>query len=299
MICTICQNDVDEVVDYKGKLICQSCDDRASQYADRVQARYERLSAASSRIYAEAERTVEYARKMGDAIPFGQPILVGHHSEGRDRRYRERMNNTYERGYKRMAQAEELARRAASAEKNKAIRSDDPTAVIQLKDKIEKLEKLQGHMRETNKTIRKLLKTPLTHEEIAAQVATTHNIALGRALALVKGDYLKRIGYANYQLTNNNAEIRRLKKRLAEEQSRQKELATTDTPVTEEQRGDVTIQRDLEDNRLRLIFPGKPDAETIKRLKSHGFHWSPSNMAWQRQLSTTNEWVLTAILNKE
>ena len=32
------------------------------------------------------------AGKMAEAIPFGQPILVGHHSEKRDRRYRGRMH---------------------------------------------------------------------------------------------------------------------------------------------------------------------------------------------------------------
>jgi hypothetical protein len=32
------------------------------------------------------------AHRMADAIPFGQPILDGHHSEGRDRRYRDRIH---------------------------------------------------------------------------------------------------------------------------------------------------------------------------------------------------------------
>ncbi len=32
---------------------------------------------------------------MAQAIPFGQPILVGHHSEKRDRRYRGRIENHF------------------------------------------------------------------------------------------------------------------------------------------------------------------------------------------------------------
>ncbi|MBR3721264.1 MAG: DUF3560 domain-containing protein, partial [Selenomonadaceae bacterium] len=36
------------------------------------------------------------ARKMGDAIPMGQPILVGHHSEKSHRAYLKRMNNQYD-----------------------------------------------------------------------------------------------------------------------------------------------------------------------------------------------------------
>lgn len=32
---------------------------------------------------------------MASIIPFGQPILVGHHSEQRDRNYRDRIHNTF------------------------------------------------------------------------------------------------------------------------------------------------------------------------------------------------------------
>jgi hypothetical protein len=38
-------------------------------------------------------------------------------------------------------------------------------------------------------------------------------------------------------------------------------------------------------NREQLIFPGKPDYSVIRELKSRGFHWSPSEGAWQRQLN--------------
>ena len=39
-------------------------------------------------------------------------------------------------------------------------------------------------------------------------------------------------------------------------------------------------------DRLQLVFDGKPKAEVISKLKSNGFRWSPSNTAWQRQLTS-------------
>ena len=54
---------------------------------------------------------------------------------------------------------------------------------------------------------------------------------------------------------------------------------------------------DKEDNRVRILFDGKPDEIVRTRLKQNGFHWSPKNGAWQRQL--TEAAMRTAILIAE
>lgn len=45
------------------------------------------------------------------------------------------------------------------------------------------------------------------------------------------------------------------------------------------------IVKNFSEDRLQIIFPGKPDSETISKLKSNGFRWAPRSTAWQRQLT--------------
>lgn len=45
------------------------------------------------------------------------------------------------------------------------------------------------------------------------------------------------------------------------------------------------VVKNFSEDRLQIIFPDKPDSETISKLKSNGFRWSPRFVAWQRQLT--------------
>lgn len=85
--------------------------------------------------------------------------------------------------------------------------------------------------------------------------------------------------FESYQLTNNNAEIRRVKARI-EQLSKQ---AQQEFSGWEFDGGRVEMNR--EDTRLQVFFDGKPDADTRAELKSSGFRWAPSVGAWQRQLT--------------
>ena len=55
-------------------------------YAERQEDRKERLEGAADRARSDAERAFASSDRIADAIPLGQPILVGHHSEGHHRR---------------------------------------------------------------------------------------------------------------------------------------------------------------------------------------------------------------------
>ena len=72
-----------------------------NSYEAKLEAKRERYEKKAEQLREEAERLHEHAHQMADVIPFGQPILVGHHSEGRDRRYRERIHNTFGKAFAR------------------------------------------------------------------------------------------------------------------------------------------------------------------------------------------------------
>ena len=82
--------------------------DRAAERAGRMEDRAETAEEASARLY-------KHAHTMADCIPFGQPILIGHYSEGRDRRFRERISRTFERAFETGDKAKYYERRAANA----------------------------------------------------------------------------------------------------------------------------------------------------------------------------------------
>lgn len=58
------------------------------------------------------------------------------------------------------------------------------------------------------------------------------------------------------------------------------------------------VVRNKADMRLQLVFDGKPNEDTRSKLKSNGFRWAPSCMAWQRLLNDNAEWTLKRITDK-
>ena len=85
------------------------------------------------------------------------------------------------------------------------------------------------------------------------------------------------VPFPSYLLTNNNANIRRVRQRI-EELSHKAEFVGWTFPGGEAKVNEA-------ENRLQLIFADKPDADTRQALKSEGFKWTPSQGAWQRQLN--------------
>lgn len=102
-------------------------------------------------------------------------------------------------------------------------------------------------------------------------------------------------GFPAYKLTNNNAEIRRLRERLKSAEERMQDAAAG--PVETERAG-VKIVEDATDDRLRLLFDGKPSEAVREDLKANGFKWSPKNEAWQRQLTDNARRAANEVLDK-
>lgn len=238
-----------------------------------LEGRAERLQAAANRYYEEA-------KAMGAIIPFGQPILVGHHSEKRDRNYRARIGAKYERAFRLMKQAEAMAARAAG--QSNVISGDDPDAEQKLQAKIDALEAQQQRMVKANALLRKG-----DDAGLAALGFTEADI-----IQLKTPDFCGRVGFASFQLTNNNANIRRLKERMALQQK----TAALDTQEKEYSFG--RLRRDMDENRYMFFFTGKPDENTRATLKRHGFKWSPTRSAWVRQITPNAAWAVKEIVSR-
>ncbi len=171
---------------------------------------------------------------------------------------------------------------------NAAISSDKANAPDLLQDKIAKAEKLQETMRQANAIVRK---KGLTDEQKIEQIAA---LGMSRAAAaeVLKPDFAGRVGFADYQLQNNLANIKRMKERVSSiEQTRAK-------PTAETEFDGGRIVDNAEDNRIQLFFDSKPDLVMIARLKDRGFKWAPSVGAWQRQRTANARYATVNVLGK-
>lgn len=153
------------------------------------------------------------------------------------------------------------------------ISADDENAVEKLETKLADLEESQQLMKDVNAYFRK-------------------NKTL-EGCPLLQGDTLHRLEasmgsswrqnprpFETWALSNNSANIRRVRERIAELKKKQEAPAPNGWVFDG---GCVKMNKD--ENRVQIIFDGKPDAELRGELKSRGFRWAPSQGAWQRQLN--------------
>lgn len=243
-----------------------------SSYEDKKQARIDRYNALSGKASAESTTLHNQAHKMGEAIPFGQPILVGHHSERRDRNYREKMWNKMGKAVEASNKAAHYAAKAEAAENNTAISSDDPEALTKLKEKLAGLQGFQSYAKRYNAYYRKH-GTCKGFEDVSDEAAAKLDAEIASAYSWCKAPF------ASFTLQNNNANIRRVKERIATlEKKEEVGFVGWEFPGGK-------VEANIEENRLQVFFDGKPDEETRSKLKGQGFHWSNYHKAWQRQLN--------------
>ena len=239
-------------------------------YEEKMEAKrdyYERKAAAAR---SESSALWDKSKGMTSRIPFGQPILVGHHSERSDRNFRDRIFRTGQKAFEIGKKADYYERRAAGIGKG-GISSDDPDAIEKLQDKLEKLQQRQDRMKAANKSIR-LKDVEKRDAQLREQGFTEEGIK-----SLLTPDFCGRIGFPPYELSNNNANIRQVKKRIEDLERMKKAQEREESTETD------LYKYKVEDNRCQFIFDGKPEPAVRTILKQHGFKWSPSRGAWVRQ----------------
>ncbi len=241
-----------------------------NEYEQRQLDKADRYDTKSDKASKSAKTTLDQVQKESDMIPLGQPILVGHHSEKRHRNHLDSMDSRRRKGLDEHDKAEHYSDKADrirdNLENNTVISSDDPDAIPKLEAKLEGLEEERTKIKNYNLEVR----------------------IFGKKTARKDGNEQT----PKYILTNLGTNIRSVKKRI----ENLKAKANIDT--TEQEVNGIRITKDLEDNRIRLHFPGKPEEAIRTMLKYHGFKYSYNNDAWQRQLNNAGLFAVDQVMKK-
>ena len=239
-------------------------------YRERKEARLakrEEWAAARERDAAQHFKAADPS-EAATGIPFGQPILVGHHSEGRHRRALARLDAHMSRACESTKMAERHLSVAAgiSDQLDRSIYSDDHNATEALRERIAERETRRERMKQVNKLYRAkdadgLATLGLDLTRLISAVA--HQSENGRLTWLT-------LPHPAYELTNLGALIRTDKKRLAEITVRQQRVAVADNA------GGVAVEYfDGQTPRewCRVTFAEKPPREMLNALRAASFRW--------------------------
>ena len=233
-------------------------------YEQKIEQKKQRLLERAAKKRKESTDAYNRGCEIGSRMVFGQPILVGHHSESRHRRDIERMHLLADKTCKLDNYADAIEMRASKIGTG-GISSDDEHALDKLQDKLKRLQENHERMKLANKQLK-------TGGIEAVTVATEDELS-----------YFKRYNrskiFEQFSLTNNLQRIKHTKDRIAKIE-KMKKIETVSHNYKCDQ-----YEIKIEDNRIQFIFAGKPASEIITMLKRAAFKWSPTRKAWVRQLT--------------
>ena len=201
-------------------------------------------------------------------------------------RKKERQNQAWDRNREKYERCKEIEGKIRNLLNGKeVITAGDPEAAEKLKNKLANLEKAQETMKAVNAFYRKhktLDGCPNLSWEQIEKLKSSMNDSW-------RNDPRP---FESYQLTNNNAEIRRVKERI-----KKLEVAKSQ-PADRKEYDGFSVEEDPEAMRIKLIFEEKPSAEVRDVLKKNGFRWSPRANAWQTQLTNNGRYRLERVLKE-
>jgi hypothetical protein len=200
---------------------------QARSFADAEAERYERAGDRAVRHYeagqnasGRADARFSASHAITGSYPMGQPVLVGHHSEGRHRRDLERADSHMRKGIEELGKAEYHAEREAAAERYQAGREDLGTTLrriegleADLRRTLRRLagkgtisgEPAQGGYREDLKRYRARLEEQLAYWRAhVAKLEAAGRKVWGRA-DFAKGDLVREQGNAWHRVLRVNA----------------------------------------------------------------------------------------------
>jgi hypothetical protein len=201
---------------------------------------------------------------MMSVIPMGQPILVGHHSEKRDRNYRDRAWNKMGKSVELGKLADHHASKADGIERalETSIFSDDPDAVEAIEARIAENEAKRERMKLVNKLYKK--------SDAEGLKALGLDLEALKVKLAAAGGYWGKAPHLPYELSNLGGRITSDRKRLEAVKARQKRTAEAEAAP-----GGVHIKTGGHGNSwAQVTFAEKPEREILNELKAAGFSWS-------------------------
>ena len=170
-------------------------------------------------------------------------------------------------------------------EEGDVIKSTDTHAIKKLQDKIKAIEAEKDFLKRSEKAVKEYQRTN------DFTVFSKYDIPNDKANEYI--EQIKRFGYALLSgLNNKNAEIRRIKERIAILEKNQ--AKGTDEILIEG--GKIVYNGEAQ--RLQIFFDGIPSKEVREALKSHAFKWAPTAKAWQRTLTENAKYAVNQYLIK-
>ncbi len=166
------------------------------------------------------------------------------------------------------------------------VSADDPDAIDKLRERLAALEESQRLMKSINAYYRKhktLTDCPDASEDILRKIYAS----MGWSWRPVPKPF------EAWALSNNSANIRRVRDRIAELESAKK------NPLDGWSFPGGAVVANTDENRLQILFDEKPDGDMRQALKGRGFRWAPSQGAWQRQLTKDAVYAARNILPAE
>lgn len=169
-----------------------------------------------------------------------------------------------------------------------AVDLADPHAREMLTEQLQKLQHTLDTGKAMNAHFRKH-KTMQGFPELSDEAAHKMDEAITAAPAFAQKPF------PDYELTSLRGKIKRTQARLDELTARAAKQEDGPAESTKFDGGEIV--RNLEADRLQIIFDDKPDEELRTALKQNGFRWSPKYGAWQRQLTQNAEYAARRALN--
>ena len=239
-----------------------------SQYE---QAKQDRRIKKAQKYRKEAQ---DFYAKSDEAIcniPMGQPILIGHHSEGRHRRA---LENSH-RNLGKAVECDEKAKHYERLVKHGCfdISSDDENALPKLQAKLCKLEQRQADMKQANREYK------LGGWQKVSLLSDDKKQAL-------KANPIKGPPFEGFQLTNNLATVRRIKLRIVKLQAEVLRVVSADV-----EGNGFKVSEHKEDNRVWVEFAEKPQRDVCQIMRTYAFKWSPARCAWVRMLNDAGRYA--------